>query len=324
MTTADLNHVAVFVRVVETGSFTAAAAALGLPKSSVSRSVSRLEVELSVRLLQRTTRSVHLTDAGHAYYERVAHALSSLEEAQAAVSDMQATPSGVVRVTAPVDLGVDVLSGLVADFVRKYPGIHVDLLLTGRLVNLVDEGVDLAVRAGKLDDSSLVARKVGTLEARLLASPGYLRKRGTPKTVADLAEHDCILFRARRGRASWALTGPKGVEQVDVHGPVAADDYAFLRQMVLSGVGIGLVPWTTSALDIERGRLFRVLPDYAAPGGALHVVYPSARYVPQRVALLRDFLVEGLLSRTTTCEAREAKGKAPGRSATTQKLMAKS
>jgi DNA-binding transcriptional LysR family regulator len=317
-TTADLNHVAVFVRVVETGSFTAAAGALGLPKSSVSRSVSRLELELGVRLLQRTTRSVHLTDAGHAYYERVARALSGLREAQSAVSDMQATPSGVVRVTAAVDIGVNVLSSLVARFVRKHPGIHVEMVLTGRLLNLVEEGVDLAVRAGKLDDSSLVARKVGTLEARLLAAPGYLRRKGTPKAVAELGRHDCVLFRARRGRGSWELSGPKGVERVDVTGPVSADDFAFLRQMLLAGGGIGLVPWTTCAQDIERGRLVRVLSEYAAPGGALHVVYPSARYVPQRVALLRDFLVQGLLERASACDARDVGRR--GGSRTTREL----
>jgi DNA-binding transcriptional LysR family regulator len=300
-----LNHVAVFVRVVETGSFTAAGAALGLPKSSVSRSVSRLELELGVRLLQRTTRSVHLTDAGHAYYQRVARALSGLEEAQSAVSDMQASPSGLVRLTAAVDIGVNILAGLVARFVRKHPTIHVELVLTGRIVNLVDEGVDLAVRAGKLDDSSLVARKVGTTESRLFAAPGYLRRRGTPKTLADLAQHDCVLFRGRRGRSGWELLGPKGLEKVDVTGLVSADDFAFVRQMLLAGAGIGLIPWTVSAQDIERKRLVRVLSEYAAPGGALHVVYPSARYVPQRVALLRDFLVQGLLERASTCDARD-------------------
>jgi DNA-binding transcriptional LysR family regulator len=315
VTTPDLNHVAVFARVVETGSFTAAATALGLPKSSVSRSVSRLELELGVRLLQRTTRTVHLTDAGHAYHERVSRALSGLDEAQAAVSEMQATPSGMVRVTAPVDIGVSMLSGLVARFVRKNPNIHVELLLTGRLLNLVEEGVDLAVRAGKLDDSSLVARKVGTLESRLLAAPTYLRRRGTPKTVPALAGHDCILFRGRRGRAAWELTGPKGAERVEVAGSVSADDFGFVRQMLLAGSGIGLVPWTTCAQDIERDRLVRILPDYAAPGGALHVVYPSARFVPQRVALLRDFLVEGLLERSTTCTARDAGRKGSPRGA---------
>jgi len=316
VTTADLNHVAVFVRVVEAGSFTAAAAALGLPKSSVSRSVSRLESELGVRLLQRTTRSVHLTEAGHAYYDKVSRALSGLQEAQASVSDMQATPSGVGPVTAAVDIGVNVVAGLVARFVRKNPDIHVEMVLTGRLLNLVEEGVDLAIRAGKLDDSSLVGRRVGSLEARLLAAPGYLRRRGVPKSAKDLAAHDCVLFRARRGRATWQLTGPKGVEKVDVSGHVSADDFAFVRQMLLAGGGIGLVPWTSCAQDIERGRLLRILPEYAAPGGALHVVYPSARYVPQRVALLRDFLVQGLQERVTTCAARDT-----GRKATAQTAL---
>jgi DNA-binding transcriptional LysR family regulator len=313
MTTPDLNHVAVFVRVVETGSFTAAAAALGLPKSSVSRSVSRLELGLGVRLLQRTTRSVHLTDAGHVYFERVSRALSGLEEAQSAVSDMQRAPTGTVRVTAAVDLGVSIVGGLLARFLRQHPDIHVEMVLTGRLVNLVEEGVDLAIRAGKLNDSSLVARKVGTLEARLLAAPSYLRRRGTPKAVRELSSHACVLFRPRRGHSRWELLGPKGVERVDVSGPVSADDFAFIRQMLLAGSGIGLVPWTTCAQDIERGRLVRVLPEYAAPGGALHVVYPSARYVPQRVALLRDFLVQGLLERASTCDARDVGRRAPAR-----------
>lgn len=304
---------AVFVRVVEAGSFTAAAAALALPKSSVSRSVARLEGELGVRLLQRTTRSVHLTDAGHAYYQRVARALSGLEEAQAAVSDMQAKPRGLVRVTTAVDIGVNMVAGLVARFVRQNPDIHVEMVLTGRVLNLVEDGVDLAVRGGKLDDSSLVARRVGMVEGRLLAAPGYLRRRGTPKSVAELASHDCVLFRARRGRTTWELTGPKGVERVDVSGRVSADDFAFVRQMLLAGGGIGLVPWMTCASDLERGRLVQVLPEYAHPGGALHVVYPSARYVPQRVALLRDFLVEGLLLRSSTCTARDPRRKRAAR-----------
>jgi DNA-binding transcriptional LysR family regulator len=317
MTTPDLNHVSVFVRVVEGGSFTAAARALGLPKSSVSRSVSRLEAELGVRLLQRTTRSVHLTDAGHAYYDTVSRALSGLAEAQAAISDMQATPTGVVRVTSATDIGTNVLAALVARFVQKHPSIHVEMVLTGRFLNLVEEGVDLAVRAGKLDDSSLVARRVGSLEARLFAAPGYLRRRGVPKSVKELASHDALLFRARRGRASWQLSGPKGVEKVDVSGRVSADDFAFVRQMMLAGAGIGLVPWTTCAQDVERGRLLRVLPEYAAPGGALHVVYPSARYMPQRVALLRDFLVQGLLERASTCDARDVEKKPLARAAVT-------
>jgi DNA-binding transcriptional LysR family regulator len=269
-----------------------------------------------VRRLQRTTRSVHLTDAGHAYYDTVSRALSGLQEAQAAISDMQSTPQGVVRVTSAVDIGVNVLAGLVARFVRKHPGIHVEMVLTGRFLNLVEEGVDLAVRAGKLDDSSLVARRVGSLEARLFAAPAYLRRAGGPKSVKELASQDCLLFRARRGRATWELTGPKGVETVDVRGRVSADDFAFIRQMMLAGGGIGLVPWTTCAQDVERGRLVRVLPDYAAPGGALHVVYPSARYVPQRVALLRDFLVQGLLERSTTCDARDGQKKAAPRAVT--------
>jgi DNA-binding transcriptional LysR family regulator len=161
----DLNRVSAFVRVVHDGSFTAAARALGLPKSSISRSVAQLEQDLGIRLLHRTTRQLHLTDAGAAFYERVSRALGDIDEATTAASDTQAELSGVVRVTAPVDLGVWSLASIIARFVRKHPKIRVELSLTGRVVDLVAEGFDFAVRAGPLRDSSLIARRVGALES---------------------------------------------------------------------------------------------------------------------------------------------------------------
>ncbi len=292
--TVDLNNLAVFVRVVEAQSFTAAAKALGVPKSTVSRRVAQLEEALGVRLLQRTTRKLSLTDAGHAYHERASVSLAGIEEANAAVSDMVGTPRGTVRLTAPVDLGVAVLADLVARFTRRHPGIHVELVLTARTVDLVEEGIDLAVRAGPLRDSSLVARRIGSSAARLYASRAYLQRRGTPSSAAELSTHDCVLFRPRGGKARWQLAGPGGVEAVEVTGPIGADDFAFVHRALLAGAGIGLVPTFLCEHDVRRGRLVNVLPDHATQGGVLHVVYPSARHVPQRVALLRDFLVEGL------------------------------
>jgi DNA-binding transcriptional LysR family regulator len=291
----DLNKVAVFLRVVESQSFTAAAIALGVPKSTVSRSVAQLEEALGVRLLQRTTRKLSLTDAGVTYYERGSRALADLAQASAAVSDMQGTPHGTVRVTAPVDLGLGVLGDIIARFVRRYPGIRVDLDLSARTVDLVAEGFDLALRAGRLSDSSLVARKVGVIAARLFATPAYLRRRGAPGSVADLASHDCVLFRPRGEKTEWQLTGPSGAESVEVTGPIAANDLAFVQKMVLAGMGIGLVPWFLCAREMERKQLVHILPGYTAPGGSLHLVYPSSRHVPQRVALFRDFVIENLL-----------------------------
>ena len=290
----DLNRVAVFLRVVELQSFTAAAEALGLPKSSVSRSVARLEESLGVQLLQRTTRSVQLTEAGRVYFDEASRALSTLEQAHEALSQLEGRPQGAVRITAPVDFGAHVLAQLAARFTRRTPGITLEFLLTGRLVNLVDEGVDLAVRAGALRDSSLISRRVNRVEPWLFASPGYLDARGTPTAVEQLAEHDCVLFRPRRGHVEWRLSGPGGTTRVTVGGPVAGDDFTFLREAVLGGAGVGLLPALHCEQDLARGRLVRLLSPYTGPAAPLHVVWPAARHVPKRVVLVREGLVKAL------------------------------
>lgn len=290
----DLNKVAIFARVVQARGFTAAAKALGIPKSSVSRSVAQLEEALGVRLLQRTTRKLSLTDAGTEYYERVTRALGGLDDAAVAVSEMQGALRGTIRVTAPVDMGNAILARFVARFVRKHPGVRVDLGLTARTVDLVAEGYDLAVRAGALRDSSLVARRVGTGHSALFASPGYLRRRGAPASVAELAAHDVVLFRPAGAKVTWSLVGPNGREDVEVTGPVAADDFSFVRHAILAGAGVGLMPAFLGTNDVGKGRLVRLLPAYLAPGAVVHVVYPSSRHLPQRVVMFRDALVDEL------------------------------
>ncbi len=293
----DLNHVAVFARVVELESFTAAAKQLGLPKSSVSRTVTRLEDELGVRLLQRTTRKLHLTEAGQAYYERARVSLIGLEEAASAATNLSAEPRGTVRVTAPANMGILNLGDLVARFVRKYPLVHVEISLSSRFVDLVAEGFDLALRAGKLADSSLVARKIGNDNLGLFASTAYLRRRGRPKTLADLASHDCILFHGTHGKSEWQLTGPRGEERVTVRGPLSADEMAFVQQAVAAGVGIALLPVIGVRLATAHGALpmpVRLLPEYSVGGNSLNVVSPSARFQSASVIAFRDFLVTEL------------------------------
>jgi DNA-binding transcriptional LysR family regulator len=293
----DLNHVAVFARVVELESFTAAAAQLGLPKSSVSRTVTRLENELGVRLLQRTTRKLHLTEAGQVYYERARVSLTGLEEAASAATNLSAELRGTVRMSAPGDIGVLNLGELVARFVRKYPLVHVEISLSSRYVDLVAEGFDLALRAGKLADSSLVAKKIGSDSLGLFASPGYLRRRGRPKKVADLASHDCVLFRGTHGKSEWQLTGPRGEERVTVRGPLDADEITLVQQAVSAGVGIALLPTVGVRLAAARGVLplpVRLLPDYSVGGASLHVVSPSSRFQPASVTAFRDYLVSEL------------------------------
>ena len=288
----DYNDIPLFVRVVETHSFTAAAEALGREKSSVSRAIARLESDLGVRLLQRTTRKLALTDAGQAFYERVRASVSGVEEAASAVRELGTEPRGVIRATAPPDSHIFGLGEALADFVERYPQIHVDMTLSARHVDLVAEGFDLAVRAGRLTDSSLVARRIGSTDLALFASPKYLERRGRPKTIRDLEKHDMIMFKQRG--PTWTLTGPDGTITVELRGKITGDDMSFLTRAAVGGAGIALIPAIHARNPAERGELEVVLPGYSVDGGALHVVLPSSAFVPSRVALLRDFLVERL------------------------------
>lgn len=290
----DLNRVAVFVKVVDEGGFSAAARVLRLPKSSVSRAVSFLEEELGARLLQRSTREIRLTEVGAAFYERASRGIAGVEEAAAAVADHQGSLRGPLRVTAPVDVGVWMLAPLVARFVALHPAVHIDVVLTGRIVDMVSEGFDFALRAGPPRDASLVARKLARIDSGPYAAPAYLEKRGAPVAVADLARHDCVLFRPDRGRALWRLAGPSGEEAIEVTGPVGVDDFSFVQRMAIAGVGIGLLPSFLGDPAVQSGALVRVLPGHAWLGSAFNLVYPSARYLPHRAAVFRDFLLAEL------------------------------
>jgi DNA-binding transcriptional LysR family regulator len=289
----DLNRVAMFVKVVETGSFTAAASELRLPKSSVSRGVAALEEALATRLLQRSTRRLHLTDAGRRYFQQARQALAGLDEAATELSDLVHEPRGTVRITA-LDFGESRLARIIADFTRRYPRIHVDLTMTGRRVNLVEEGFDLAIRAGVLEDSTLVARRVARSELGLYASPAHVARSGKPRRLADLAGHECVLYRTAAGLLPWRLTGPRGPESVRVSGSVTTDDLAFVHRLVLADAGVGLLPDIMADDAVARGALLRLLPAHAVRGGAIFVVSPPLRHVPARVALLRDHLIAEL------------------------------
>jgi DNA-binding transcriptional LysR family regulator len=297
----DLNLVTAFVRVVEQQSFTSAAKALGLPKSSVSRRVTELEEELGVQLLHRTTRKLALTEAGRSYFEQAERALTELQAAAESATGMDTEARGIVRLTAPVDIGVLGLADLVSEFVRQYPDIHVELSLSSKVVDLVAEGFDIAVRAGKSHDASLVSRRLGDSSLGLYASPEYLKQRGYPRSVADLADHDCVLFRGKYGKAVWRLDGPNGeVASVEVRGNVSVDEMLFVRQVVGSGIGIGLLPTIVIATCKRAGSLDpveRILPEFSVGGAEVAVVTPSGPKRPRRVTLLRDFLVQGLAPR---------------------------
>lgn len=289
---SDLNRIAVFAEVVAAGSFSAGAKTLGIPKSSASRSVRQLEDALSVRLLERTTRRLRLTDAGREYYERVSAALSGLDEARATVTEMQETPKGMVRLAAPSAFGAMMLAPVIARFIAQYPGIFIDVSLVDRDVDLVRDGFDLALKVGRLDDSSLIARTIGSIDRALFAAPEYLERRGTPKKLSDLADHDVLVCRTMDLTSNrLRLRGPNGrMESVAVRGPIGTDAVMLVHEGLRLGLGIGLLPLAGKAFM----PLTHVLPDYIEPGLKFSLVYPSSRFMPQRVALLRDALVSEL------------------------------
>jgi DNA-binding transcriptional LysR family regulator len=289
----DLNRIAVFLKVVEEGGFTAAAKALSLPKSSVSRTVALLEEELHARLLRRSSRKVAPTEAGAAFYERASRGMSLLVEAREAVVDLEGQIRGPIRITTAVDLGVWQLAPLVASFSERHPAVIIDVVLTGRVVDLVEEGFDLGLRATPTLDETLIAKKLPATPFGLYASRAYLERAGRPRVLGDLVQHRCVLFRAPRAHALWTLKGPRGDEKVQVQGVVNADDFSFALQVVVAGAGVGLLP----SFVAERGggdAIERVLPRYGMPGDPLHLVYPANRYLPQRVGAFRDFVVQNI------------------------------
>ncbi len=297
----DLNRATTFVRVVESGGFTRAAESLGLPTSSVSRSVQRLEEDLGITLLERTTRKVALTDAGRVYFERARDALAGLEEANALALDAAHETHGLVRIAVPLDFAAK-LGGLIAGFQVLYPRIRLELTFTTSGGELVGDVADLAITFGKLPDSSLVARRLGNSVNQLYAAPRYLAERGAPKTVAELATHEGIVQRAIAGEGRWNLAGPSGEVHVDIRGRLVADHQQIVVDATVAGIGIALLPTFFAEPLVASGQLERVLPEYTTES-PMHVLTHASRHLPRRVALFRDYLVDTL---TSSCKAHGA------------------
>jgi DNA-binding transcriptional LysR family regulator len=290
----DLNDIVVFTKVVETRSFTGAADQLGLPKSTVSRKLAQLEERLGVRLVQRTTRKLALTDIGQAYYERCARIVADLAAAEQLVTDMQATPRGRVRVTAPIDISTRYLGEIVAGFVAANPDVTVELEATDRVVDLIEEGFDVAVRFGALPESTLIARRLCKIESLLVATPAYLARRGTPATVEELDEHDRVLFTPNARIQSWALVHGEATYEFGRPARFASNNVGAVRGAVLAGAGISVLAEFMVADDIAAGRLVPVLPGWRIRPTDAHAIYPARQNLPPRLSLFLDHLARAL------------------------------
>ena len=289
----NLADVAVFVRVVERGSFTLAADELELSRAAVSKYVSRLEDRLGARLLHRTTRRLSLTEAGAALFEASRGALESIEEAEETVAQLQSEPRGRLRVSAPMSFGILHLGPAMAEFARLHPRVTLDVRLDDRFVNLVEEGVDVAVRIGTLTDSSLIARKVATTRSVACAAPAYLAEHGEPEAPEDLAAHECLLYSYLSTANVWRFTAPDGRDiPVAVNGRIRINNGIVLAEAAAAGQGIVLAPSFYVAPMLRDGRLVRVLAGYRLPELGIHAVYPQREHVPPKVRAFVDFLVK--------------------------------
>ncbi|MFO0683797.1 MAG: LysR family transcriptional regulator [Sandaracinus sp.] len=295
----NLAHVQAFVEVVRQKSFSGAARRLGLPTSSISRAIARLERDLSGKLFERTTRQVALTPLGQAFRDHATRALAELEEGERRVHELAREPRGEVRLSIPTDLDDGFFARTIARFTTDHPGIRVTCVIDNRYVDLIADGFDLALRvADDLPDSSLVARPLGTYRAWLVASPAYLARRGTPRRVADLARHDCVLTHGRDGVARWTLLGPRGPETVTVEGRAVAGDLHFARELVRAGAGIGIVALPPpDHVPPDASGLVRVLPEHELAAPKLFLVAPSTQRLPSRITLLREHVLRAYQAR---------------------------
>jgi DNA-binding transcriptional LysR family regulator len=287
----DLNEMAIYARVVREGSFTRAAKALRLPKSTVSQRVARLEARLGARLLHRTTRRVRPTDAGLAYFDRCAAILEEAAQADAEVSEAEASVRGRLRICAPPLFGHTFLGPVLKAYLRAFPDTAVDVLLTDEQIDLVAQGLDLAVRVGDFADQRLVARPLGTAEHILCATPAFLRDHGVPRAPRDLESFDCITYTALPLPTMWRLERGGEVQRLRVRGRISVNSVPLALRAALDGLGVGNLPAFMCARELRARRLVRVLDGWSSARVALRVVYPTRRHVPERVKAMIEILV---------------------------------
>jgi len=280
-----------FIQVAEEGGFAPAARSLAISTSAVSRQVMELEDWLGKQLLSRTTRHVSLTDAGRDYLEQCRDLVTAMDELEAQARDQRQEPQGKLRMTAPMFMGRKLLGPMLPGFLAQYPAVEVELKLLDRFVNLIDEGFDLALRIGKLQDSTLIARKIGDFKISLVASPGYLEQSGEPKSFSDLKQHNCLVDSAPEHGARWPLER-KGKSSLRISGNFTVNDGELVRDLALAGSGVALLPTFFVENDVVEGKLTSLISDQMPELDAgIYLVYPQAKYLSNTIRAFIDYVV---------------------------------
>jgi LysR family transcriptional regulator AphB len=292
----DLNDVALFVQVADAGSFAEAARRAGIPSNTASRRIQQLEAQLGLRLFHRSTRKLTLTDAGEGFYARCAREVEALSAAAVELSDGSQMPGGKVRVAAAADFFNWFQMEWVTEFLEAYPKVRLEFVLNDARADLVAEGIDVALRAGKVSEPSLVARRIGSNRALMAASPSYIAARGMPGSVEELSQHDCLVVPPPTGRTVWRLDGPDGQEEVHVNGRFCANAAHVLLKASLAGMGIALLPEMMTAACMRSGELVQVLPKHGVKGMDIYLVYLSRRQLPRAVSAFIEFAKTKIVS----------------------------
>lgn len=285
----------VFVEVIEHQSFTDAADSLGVSKSFVSKQISRLEDRLGVRLINRTTRQLHLTDAGAAFFDRAKRIIEDIDEAERSVMQLNTQPRGTLRISAPMSFGLQYLSPVLNDFLREHPELSLDLELSDRNVDLIDEGFDLVVRIGDLVDSSFMARKLAPANLLMVASPAYLAEHGEPQKAHDLSNHECMQYTYQASGTNWRLVSPDGQQiSVPIRGRLKANNGNVLLDAARRGVGLAIMPDFLCSEDLANGTLVTVLNSWSIGDRAIWALYPHSRHLSAKVRACVDFMADAL------------------------------
>jgi len=288
----DLEAMAIFARVVEAKSFSGAARRLAIDKSAVSKAVTRLERSLGVRLLHRTTRAMSVTEAGADVYAHAARIVEEHEQARIAVGRFHSEPRGLLRISASVAFGTLHIAPALPEFLARHPEVRIDMAIGDRIVDLAEEGFDVAVRISQEPAPNLVARRLAAVNRKIVATPEYFERRGVPETPADLGRHNCLTYTHFNPHDTWRLRGPEGDITVPISGNLRLNDDEALSAAVLGGLGVALLPTFLIGRELHEGKLRAVLSDYVPSERHIHAVYLPNRHLPAKVRAFIDFLLE--------------------------------